>query len=133
MEWPFDGVFTLPIDWSTLQRVIFPTFGADAASKIVLLTERGFFAISLFKLRRSFWYIFFKCDFSSVFLAVFPEKKNNFSTHYFGNFDGSSSVLKQGIYSGTVRIVWACCFTHSCWKQSALSCLHNRIGRLPPH
>ena len=100
------GVSTLPRDWSALQRFVFPTFRADAASKMVLLTERGFFAISLFNLQRSLWEIFFKCVLSDV--ALFPEICLNcsvISIHYFRNFNGSSSVPKQENYSRTVCII----------------------------
>ena len=72
------GLLTLPMDWSALHRVVLPTLGAAAASKIDLLVALGFFAITLFKLRRSLGESFFKWDIPGDFLAVLPKNTNDY-------------------------------------------------------
>ena len=105
-KWPFEGVCTLPMDWITLQCVVFTTFGADAGSKMIF----DFFLPSFSSYFKDLSENFFSVQPFRCFSCRFPSKNkclicSVISAYYFGNFDGSFSDPKQGSYSGTVRII----------------------------
>ena len=109
-KWPFEGVFTLTMDWiEYLTMCRFPLFRGTCCIE-------NSFTGWLF-----FWSSFSSNyeDHSEIFLGLpfrcfsysFSQKKNKclnwsvISTYYCENFVGSSSVPKQGSYSGTVPII----------------------------
>ena len=96
---PFLGA-GVPMDWSILQRVVFSTFGPDAASKIDLLLEWGILRHLSLEITEISRRKYFQMRSFESFSRNFSRKNKCLNcsmvpTHNSRNIDGSSSLAKQ--------------------------------------